>query len=96
MPTFSDSFGIAVIEALSANVKIASTKMLGCAEYIDSLDAFTYLETTPYSIKKYIKKLIKESFENKFSNYSKIKNLIDSKLSIYNQSIQYKNLLENN
>ena len=96
LPTLSDSFGIAIVEALSANVKIASTKMLGCAEYIDSLDEFTYLDVTPYSIKKYITRLMKESFQKKFSNYSKIENLINSKLSIFNQSIQYKKLLENN
>ena len=95
LPTLSDSFGIAAIEALSANVNVASTRMLGCSNIIDSLESFTYLNPEKESIKKYIKYLLENQNNNKSPDYNMVKSLINNKMSINNQSLQYSKLLKN-
>ena len=91
MPTLSDSFGIAAIEALSANVNVASTRMLGCSNIIDSLESFTYLNPEKESIKKYIKCLLKNQNYNKSPDYNMVKSLINNKISINNNFNYYWN-----
>ena len=95
LPTYSDSFGIAAIEALTANVNVASTKQLGCADLIDSLEEFTYIDNTSESIKQYLKNILKtKSIYPIESNYQKVKDLLKDKISVLNQSFQYSELLK--
>ena len=89
LPTYSDSFGIAAIEALTANVHVASTKQLGCAYLIDSLEEFTYIDNTSESIKQYLNNLLKtKSLCPIESNYKRIKDLLKNKfqfqISLFN------------
>ena len=59
LPTFGDSFGIAAIEALFSNVKVAASKRLGCSEILRNLKSFNYIELNKNSIKEDIKILLK-------------------------------------
>tara|TARA_B100000161_G_C33502149_1_gene392217 strand:+ start:69 stop:935 length:867 start_codon:yes stop_codon:yes gene_type:complete len=95
LPTYSDSFGIAAIEALTANVHVASTKQLGCAYLIDSLEEFTYIDNSSESINQYLDNLLKtKSIPPIESNYQRVKDLLKNKISVSNQSFQYSKLLK--
>ncbi len=95
LPTYGDSFGISVIEALFSNNKVASSHYLGCATLIDELDEFTYIDLSVFGIAKYIKSIKSPDLYQHEPNLDKVLQVLSQKLSINKQSKDYEKLLKN-
>lgn len=95
LPTYGDSFGISVIEALFSNNKVASSHYLGCATLIDELDEFTYIDLSVFGIAKYIKSIKSPDLNQHEPNLDKVLQVLSQKLSINKQSKDYEKLLKN-